>query len=231
MYNGKKRAKFTLIMNKHKNLVQPNAERNLERLIFFSDAVIAIAITLLALDLQVPAIPAAVAAGQLPDKLFEMLPVFMMFFISFLVIGIFWISHHRIFGYIERYDDRLIWLNLLFLVFIVLLPFTTRLLGQYTLLPLVNVLYALTVVGCSAGLTLLWWYASHKHRLTDQNLDPRLVRSLMLRPGITAVIFALSIPVAYYNIMLTQMMWWGSIFVSSWFGSRARPHQHAGSHG
>ncbi len=176
----------------------------------------AIAITLLALDLQVPEVPAALAAHELPARLGEMLQLFLSFVIGFVVVGIFWISHHRLFGYIERYDNSLLWLNLLYLIFIVFFPFATRLLGIYGTLPFVNALYALTGAGCSLALTWIWHYASTQHRLIDRDLDPRLVRSMLLRPAITAVVFMLSIPAAYYNVVLAQCMWWSSILVSAW---------------
>ena len=98
-----------------------NEELGLERIVFFSDAVMAIAITLLAIDLKVPEIAASVAAAELPGALSELAPRFMSFIISFFVIGIYWMSHHRYFRFIKRYDGGLIVLNLLFLVSI---PFT-----------------------------------------------------------------------------------------------------------
>ncbi len=99
------------------------AQLGLERIVFFSDAVMAIAITLLAIDIRVPEMPAGLAAQQLAVSLAAIGPRFMTFFISFMVIAVYWMSHHRYFGYIKRYDARLIWLNLLFLFFIICMPF------------------------------------------------------------------------------------------------------------
>ncbi len=183
----------------------------------------AIAITRLVLDLQVPEVPAALAAKELPARLREMLQLFLSFVIGFVVIGICWISHHRLFGYIERYDNSLLWLNLLFLIFIVFFPFATRLLGAYATLPLVDALYALTATGCSLTLTWIWHYASTRHRLIAPDLDPRLVRSILLRPAITGTVFALSIPVAYYSVVLAQLMWWSSILISAWVSRHVWP--------
>ena len=78
-----------------------NPELGLERIIFFTDAVMAIAITLLALDVQVPDIPAALARSELPARLSELSPRIMSFVISFVVIGIYWMSHHRYFTFIK----------------------------------------------------------------------------------------------------------------------------------
>ena len=89
-----------------------NEELSLERIVFFSDAVMAIAITLLAIDLKVPEIAASVAATELPLSLGKLGPRFMSFLISFFVIGIYWMSHHRYFRFIKRHEGGLVGLNL-----------------------------------------------------------------------------------------------------------------------
>src|SRR5919202_6822338 len=86
----------------------------LERTVFFSDAVFAIAITLLALEIQVPQIPADSAAALLPGALLSLWPKFFSFLISFWVVGFYWLSHHRTFRYISGYDYSLLLINLLF---------------------------------------------------------------------------------------------------------------------
>ena len=84
-------------------------ERELERIVFFSDAVFAIAITLLVLDIRVPSIPQDLAASELPQALAALWPKFLSYIISFVVIGLYcWQVHHRTFRYITGYDDRLV---------------------------------------------------------------------------------------------------------------------------
>ncbi|GAA2878326.1 TMEM175 family protein [Pseudonocardia halophobica] len=98
-----------------------------ERLIFFSDAVVAIAITLLAIDLQVPQgdTAAELAAGFAANR-----PEYLAFLISFAVIARHWISHHRVFRYVGRASLPLTWLNMLWLLIIVLTPFFTRFIAE-----------------------------------------------------------------------------------------------------
>src|SRR3954454_8361492 len=103
----------------------------LERTIFFSDAVFAIAITLLALEIQVPQIPDGSVPALLPTALLSLWPKFFSFLISFWVIGNYWLAHHRIFHYINGYDRGLLLINLLFLMWIVLMPFSSSLVGEY----------------------------------------------------------------------------------------------------
>jgi TMEM175 potassium channel family protein len=103
-----------------------------ERTVFFSDAVFAIAITLLALELRVPEIPTDPASGQeLAAKLLELWPGFVSFVLSFWLVGSYWIAHHRHFRYLRGYDRRVLVVNLLFLMWVVLVPFSTSLLGEY----------------------------------------------------------------------------------------------------
>ena len=130
----------------------------LERLLFFSDAVMAIAITLLAIDLKISEIPAALASTELPRQLDALGPRIVSFVISFVVIGIYWSSHHRYFGYVRRYDGRLLALNLLFLMFIALMPFVASLLGQYPTVPLGVIVYAAAVAAIGFTLAAMWYY-------------------------------------------------------------------------
>src|SRR5690606_9389914 len=97
---------------------------------FFSDAVFAIAITLLVIDIKIP-YHADLTNRDLVLAFGEKLPALIVFFISFFFIGGYWIIHHKMFGCVSRFDTRLIWLNLVFLLSIVLLPLTTSVFGMY----------------------------------------------------------------------------------------------------
>src|SRR6266550_8626645 len=99
-------------------------EFQLERMILFSDAVFAIAITLLVIEIKVPQIDRHVATDALLlNALDELIPKFIGFFISFFIIGLYWTIHHRMFGYVIDYTRKLLWLNLIFLLAVVLMPF------------------------------------------------------------------------------------------------------------
>src|SRR5919197_2493902 len=99
---------------------------DVERIAFFSDAVFAIAMTLLVVQLSVPTGP----AGELGHTLRARGSKFFAFGLSFLVIGQYWLAHHRVFRHIRRYDLGLLWLNLLWLLAIAFLPFPTAVLGN-----------------------------------------------------------------------------------------------------
>ena len=109
-------------------------EFQLERMILFSDAVFAIAITLLVIELKVPEIERAeLTEGSLLEALKHMIPKFFGFIISFMFIGIYWTVHHRLFGYVVSYTPKLLRLNLLFLFAVALMPFSTAFYSEYVM--------------------------------------------------------------------------------------------------
>ncbi len=180
----------------------------LERIVFFSDAVMAIAITLLAIDIRVPDVDPSVAAQQLAARLSAIEPHLMTFFISFIVIGVYWISHHRYFGYIQRYDTRLILLNFAFLFFIVCMPFLASLLGQYVFVPIALIAYTVAIAALGLSMAVIWWYASHHHRLVDPELSPELIGAINVRLFAAPIMFLIAVPFAYVSSTAVIAVWW-----------------------
>jgi uncharacterized membrane protein len=107
-------------MNKEKNL-------ELERLVFFSDAVVAIAITLLALDLKLEKTGSILTFQDMGS----LWPKFFAFLLSFVLIAVFWKVHHEFFSFIQKMDYKIFWYNLFWLLFIITLPFSTSLVSSY----------------------------------------------------------------------------------------------------
>jgi uncharacterized membrane protein len=180
----------------------------LDRIIFFSDAVFAIAIMLQALELRVPEMPSAQVATEMPRQLAEMTSKFIGFVLSFAVIGIYWLAHHHDFQYIKRWDRRLILINLLLLMFVAFLPFPTALLGTYPARQITVSFYAGSVAALGMVRWLMWQYAARSHRLVDKNLDEKFIAQVARRALISPAIFALSIGIAFFNPMLAMLSWW-----------------------
>lgn len=116
---------------------QPPATRHgpehmLERLIFFSDAVFAIAITLLVIEIHVPHLERGASNIDFINALLRLTPNFIGFVISFFVIGAFWGGHHRAFGCAAHYSDRLLPANIHLLLTIAAMPFFTAFLSSYS---------------------------------------------------------------------------------------------------
>jgi uncharacterized membrane protein len=180
----------------------------LERIVFFSDAVMAIAITLLVIDIKVPEIDPGSAALHLPDYLSETATHLLTFLISFAVIGIYWAAHHRYFGFIQRYDTPLIALNLVFLFFIACMPFVASLLGRHASVPAAVVAYTLTVAALGASLAGIWWYATHGNRLVDPELDRSTIRITKIRLLAGTLVFLLAAPLAFIGTTAAMTAWW-----------------------
>jgi uncharacterized membrane protein len=89
---------------------------------------------------------------------------FVIFIIAFFVIASFWLSHHRIFRRVQYVNDRLIWINVTFLFFIVLIPFSTATSGDYSNVLEAVILFHGNILVASVLLTLMWWYIIHHYR-------------------------------------------------------------------
>lgn len=134
-------------------------EKNLqlERLVFFSDAVVAIAITLLALDIKIE----PTASGHLRfSDIYDEWKVFAAFVLSFINIANFWKTHHAFFSHIKQIDERLLWYNILWLFFIVTLPFSTSLVSSYFFDTPAIFLYSLNIFCIAVFQNSIWDYAS-----------------------------------------------------------------------
>jgi uncharacterized membrane protein len=184
--------------------VAASEESALERLEFFSDAVFAIAITLLVLDIRVPN---GLALSQVPNELHRLLPQILSYVLSFAVVGIFWLSHHRMFGYLHRQDTPLMLLNLLFLLLVAFLPFPTRLLAAYGSALSVTLLYPALLALTAVSLYSIWWYATSGRRLVDRDLDDHTVNVITIRSLGFAAVFVLSMLAALASIHLAQAVW------------------------
>ena len=182
-------------------------ERELHRLIFFSDAVFAIVMTLLVLEVRVPEVSPALAATQLPAKVLALGPKFFSYALSFLVIGTYWIAHHQTFRYVRSYDRTLLWLNLLFLLSISFIPFPTDLLGEYGELRFAVIFYASSVGLARLLLALEWFYIIKGPIRTGEELDGRMARFHMFRSLAIPAVFVVSIVISFFSVALAIWSW------------------------
>jgi uncharacterized membrane protein len=181
--------------------------RELDRIVFFSDAVFAIAITLLVLDIHVPEIPERLVDEQLPGRLLALWPKYLSYVLSFVVILMYWMAHHITFRAIKRYDRTLIWLNSLFLMCIAFLPFPTSLLGEYGDNQLAVAIYAASVAVARLLLTAVWWYASSGHRLIDESFPESTIRIYLVRGLAVALAFVISIGISFFSVSAATYFW------------------------
>jgi uncharacterized membrane protein len=175
-------------------------------MILFSDAVFAIAITLLIIEIKLPELSGAeVTEEGILHGLFTLLPRFIGFLVSFFLIGMYWTRHHALFGYVVDYTQKLLWLNIIFLLSIVLMPFTTGIFGEFSTprtiyLKAPLIIYVLNICFSGAMMFWLWSYiGSRSNKVSDPSLDPELARQAKVRAAIIPAVFALAIPVAFVN--------------------------------
>jgi len=147
------------------------------RLETLADGVFAIVMTILVLDLRVPE---TLGSGGLAGELAALWPRFATYFISFIVLGIYWFAHHQVFHFLARVNRTIVWLNILFFMGVTLTPFAASLLGAY---PEDRV--AIGFYGVLLGLLPLlgyaiWRYMTGDRGLVDQELDPVLVKKIRL---------------------------------------------------
>ena len=117
----------------------------LERMTFFSDAVFAIAMTLLVVEVKVPHI-ARLDETLLAQGLLDLIPNYIGFLVSFLVLGRFWVSHHMIMGQLRATSQKLVWANLYLLLAVAFMPFPTAVVGEYVQLRVAVGFYAVWLV-------------------------------------------------------------------------------------
>jgi uncharacterized membrane protein len=177
------------------------------RLDTFSDAIFAVAMTLLVFSFPITAVPSNLGQAELEKLVLSEWPHLETFIISFLVTALFWVSHHIILDRIKRYDRALVWLNFTFLLCIVFIPFPTAILVEYGQYWLAVALYAATISAAGFALFGLWLWASYGYRLIDTALDRRDVQLSTVQAFITPCVFMVSIGVAYYSPRLGQYFW------------------------
>jgi uncharacterized membrane protein len=175
-------------------------EIEFSRIVAFSDGVFSIAITLLVLNLL---IPKAEVDGSVGQAIWDERENFLSYAIGFAVIGRFWLVHHRFFGEVTAFDGRLIGLNMLYLGFIVLIPFSSSVLGDFSGTTAV-VVYA---VNLSVVVLIGLWMTADAHRAGLTSADVKTQREGMVRASYIASVFLLSIPVAFFAPALAQLMW------------------------
>jgi uncharacterized membrane protein len=178
-----------------------------EHIISFGDAIFAFAITLMTLSIDIPDLPTNLTESQLISTLYDMYPKVESYIISFAVIAVFWISYHQVFNFIKGSPISMVYLNLLFLLLITFLSITTSLVINYGSYQIPYIIYCIVVIMTSSLLALIWWYATKDYRLIDKNINPLLVRGLMVNLLLVPFVFAISILVSFFDLDIAQYFW------------------------
>jgi uncharacterized membrane protein len=176
------------------------------RLESFSDGVLAVAITLLSLDLVVR----GPGHGTLAHQLTQRWPSFASYVVSFLVIGIIWINHHSLFSNLEKIDRVALFLNLLLLLFVVAIPFATATMAEYLRVGgsdshLAAAIYALVSEGMGLSFAVMFlWSSSRGHFRVP--LDAKTRRNAFVRFSIGNLAYLVAVGLAFVSAWLTLVI-------------------------
>lgn len=179
----------------------------LEHVISFSDAIFAFSITFMAISIQIPNLPQNnLTQQQVLSTLSQLRPQLEIYALSFMIVGVYWISYHRVFNHIRSSHSILVWLNLLFLFFVTLVSFATDLDLKYGNFHFIFLVYASILTITGSILAVIWLQAS-KGNLLDKSitkLQSRLMfYDLLIPPGI----FLISIGISFIDIQVAQYFW------------------------
>jgi uncharacterized membrane protein len=177
----------------------------LGRTLALSDGVFAIAMTLLAFQVQPPDLKGNQVHG-LAGALGDLSSRYFVYALSFAVIGLFWLSHHRLFVYIQRVDDAFMLVNLVVLMAVAALPFPSAVLGRYGNERAAVVLYA-SAMAIAGGLMTALVVVAKRRRLLAPTVSAAQVHNALWRSGSTTVVFGASIPVAIVAPAVAKYTW------------------------
>jgi uncharacterized membrane protein len=156
------------------------AGRSVERLAALSDGIFAVAMTLLVLDLRVPAADAIHSERDLWRALLTLSPQLIMYMMSFLTLGIFWVGQQTQLNHLSRSARSLTWMHLLFLFAVTLTPFSTRLLAEHTAYRSALLIYWLNILLLGVALYLTWTCAIGL-RLVKDDMPPEISSAIKRR--------------------------------------------------
>src|SRR5215469_1013678 len=165
------------------------------RLEAFSDGVFAIVITLLILDVHIPQDQPLTLA-----TLLGVAPHLLIFVLSFVIVGLYWVAHHRMLHFVKQVDRQVLWLNLALLLIIVFVPFPTALLGQHPDNLLAVTLYGINLMLVNTAGTVLWLYATGQPELKGDHTPAALRTFIAKLHSAPILVYGLAIALAHWYI-------------------------------
>jgi uncharacterized membrane protein len=191
------------------------ALRDTGRILALSDGIFAFAMTLLVLSLVVPPSVGPKGADLNVDSYSPTLwailqndwPQVYGYITAFVVLSLWWSLHHLVFGYVKRYDGRLQWLNLMFLLGIAVTPFALGIRNAFPNTAAANELYGGSQALIGGLLLLIVVYATQRHRLVHPKMTQDEISEVRLRTTFLTVSFAATVPIAFLNVPASQVAW------------------------
>lgn len=175
-----------------------------KRLEYLTDAVLAIVMTLLVLEITVPQLTHSEASKELTRELVELWPMFLSYATSFIILGFGWMGDIDQLHSVKRVYRTFLWLTILYLMFIAVIPFSTALLGEYGDQQVSVIICGINLLIAAFWYNVKWWYASRNRLLIDQDSDPNIIRATTRRYLIAPIMYLIAIAVSYASHRLVS---------------------------
>ena len=199
-------------MNKTKSK-EPMPSMSTRRMEALTDGVFAIAMTLLVLDFKVPTIPEGLSVDALPKLILDLWPNFFNYVQSFMLLAIFWIVHHLQFHYIKFIDRGLLWLNILGLMFIVLIPFSTSLIAEYGDVQIGALIFECNLLAIGCLFYMQWWYVMRKRHLLDRDLSEQEIVLIRKRNLVVPIVSLVAIGLSFVSPEWSEVPYFAIPFI------------------
>jgi TMEM175 potassium channel family protein len=161
------------------SLAQPALSKN--RVEALTDGIFAVAMTLLVIELKLPDRAAVVTQRDFVEAVAALIPKFQSWLISFFILAIFWYKHHRQFHYVRIVDAKLLWLNIVYLSFVSLMPFSSAMAGEYPRMLLSQIAYSVNMILLAAGGLVINHYVFHHPQLWSEPITRGFYRGSLFR--------------------------------------------------
>lgn len=171
-----------------------------------SDGVFAIVITLMVFEVKIPDVALERVAQDLGLALLKIVPEFFTVSLAFVILGIYWVGHNNVFLHVLKHDRLMLWLNIVFLLSMTWVPFSSALLVRYSDAQVSTVLYALNLIIGGVLLDLIWWYATFNRHLMCDTVKPSLIRSFHSRILTGPAIYLLAIGVSFFSLLAAKIL-------------------------
>jgi uncharacterized membrane protein len=175
-------------MSYKKNKAKPVPLMSINRFEMFSDGIFAIAMTLLVIEIKFPDL-SRTTPSEAVTQMLDIEPHLLSYVTSFIVIGVIWLNHHALFHLLKRVDRAALVINLLLLMCVAFIPYSTALIGSYGELRSVVIFYGLSLAITGIAYNALWFYVVHKYILSENLIHHRAIRK--------ATLWSIGYPISY----------------------------------
>jgi len=170
-----------------------------------TDGIFATVMTILVLGLRVPQLN--VPESSLSKEIVDLWPSILIYALSFTTLGLYWVGHHNLFHYVRHTDRVLLWINILFLMSIGFVPFSTSLLADYPWPPTAVRVYGGNLIANGLLLYATWWYVTSGQRLVEKDLDPHIVTTVKRRILVGPAVFSLGMLVSFFDTRVSVILY------------------------